>query len=308
MSIALLGVPTNSSGTIDGVARAPAALRRAGLVERLERVASLLDLGDIVVERPSPTRAASGIVDAENLAATLSLVRSATMAARHGGHWPLLVGGDCPILMGAIAGCADATSSVPGLLFVDGHEDAWPPKASTTGEAADMELGLLLGRSIDDLEPKLRAQIPRLAPAGLVVLGARDRAEIEAAGVPSLEGTVEFHDDLAVRSDPGRVAREAVRRLNATGADWWLHVDLDVLSSEALPAVDYVQDGGLSWSELSALTKAAVGAGGCVGATVTIYNPDLDPDGRHAQAIVDFLTDLGSYAEPTTGRAPTRVP
>lgn len=171
-----------------------------------------------------------------------------------------------------------------------------------------MELGLLLGRSIDDLEPKLRAQIPRLAPAGLVVLGARDRAEIEAAGVPSLEGTVEFHDDLAVRSDPGRVAREAVRRLKATGADWWLHVDLDVLSSEALPAVDYVQDGGLSWSELSALTKAAVGAGGCVGATVTIYNPDLDPDGRHAQAIVDFLTDLGSYAEPTTGRAPTRVP
>ena len=37
-----------------------------------------------------------------------------------------------------------ADGDQPGLLFVDGHEDAWPPSASPTGEAADCELGLAL--------------------------------------------------------------------------------------------------------------------------------------------------------------------
>ncbi len=79
--------------------------------------------------------------------------------------------------------------------------------------------------------------------------------------------------------------------------DWWLHVDLDVLSSEALPAVDYRQDGGLSWSDLTALTRSAISAGGCLGATVTIFNPDLDPDGRYALAIVEFIGGLADGLE-----------
>ena len=99
----------------------------------------------------------------------------------------------------------------------------------------------------------------------------------------------------------GRIRRaspsEAVRRVASPSAGWWLHVDLDVLSSDALPAVDYPQDGGLSWSDLTALTRAALSAGGCLGATVTIYNPDLDPDGRHALAIVEFIGGLADGLE-----------
>ncbi len=117
-----------------------------------------------------------------NLAATLARVRSQTAAAVRLGHRPLVVGGDCPILIGALAGCADVSGSPPGLLFVDGHEDGWPPHASTTGEAADMELGLLLGRSTDRLEPALQAQMPRLDPSNVVILGARDRVELDDAG------------------------------------------------------------------------------------------------------------------------------
>ena len=148
-----------------------------------------------------------------------------------------MVGGDCPILIGALAGCADAESGTPpALLFVDGHEDAWPPLASTTGEAADMELGLLLGRSIDDIDPTLRAQIPRLDPATVAVLGARDRAELDAAGVPSLDRTVTVVDDA---DDRGRIRLVWRARPSASVAagrsGWWLHVDLDVLSSRGAP-------------------------------------------------------------------------
>ncbi len=297
MTIALLGVPTNSSGTTDGVARAPQTLREAGLMSRLQRSGSIVDLGDVRVDPPSRTRGRDGIVDAANLAATLARVRGQVVDARLLDHRLLLVGGDCPILIGALAGCADGSGTPPGLLFVDGHEDAWPPHASETGEAADMELGLLLGRSIDGVEPTLRAQIPRLDPAQVVILGARDRGELDEARVDSLDGTISFHDDAAVRADPAGLAREAVRRVASLDPGWWLHVDLDVLSSEALPAVDYLQDGGLSWSDLTALTGSALSAGGCVGATVTIFNPDLDPDGRYAPAIVEFIGGLADGLE-----------
>jgi len=282
-------VPTNSSGTTDGVARAPQVLREEGLAQRLRRDGPLVDLGDIQVEEPSPARGPDGIIDAANLAATLARVRAQVARARHDGLRLVVVGGDCPILIGALAGCADVAGTPPGLLFVDGHEDAWPPAASTTGEAADMELGLLLGRSLQGVEPLLLAQIRRLDPSQVAVLGPRDRTELKGAGVASLDRLVTVRDDAAVRADPAEVAHRAVRRFAGTGSGWWLHIDLDVLSSEALPAVDYEQPGGLSWSDLSELTQVALSIGGCQGATVTIYNPDLDPDRRHASRIVEFI-------------------
>ena len=297
MTVALLGVPTNSSGTTDGVARAPLALRGAGLVERLRLDSPVIDLGDVQVDEPSPVRGPDGIIDAANLAATLARVRAAIADARRAGHRPVVVGGDCPILIGALAGCADVAGRPPGLLLVDGHEDAWPPMASTTGEAADMELGLLLGRSLDGVEPALLAQVPHLDAATVAALGARDRAELDAAGVASLDATVTVVDDAAVQSDPGGVALDAVRRVASMRSGWWLHVDLDVLSSKALPAVDYRQAGGLSWSQLTELTRSALSAHDCAGTTVTIYNPDLDPEARHAPAIVEFIAGLADGLE-----------
>ncbi len=89
-------------------------------------------------------------------------------------------------LIGGLAGCLDVDGVVPGLLFVDGHEDAWPPHASTTGEAADMELGWLLGRGLDGLDEALRSEIPRLATERVAILGPRDRSEILSAGVEPL--------------------------------------------------------------------------------------------------------------------------
>ena len=148
-----------------------------------------------------------------------------------------------------------------------------------------------------DVESSLRSQIPRLDPSGVTILGARDRAELDDARVESLERTVSLLDDAAVGADPAGIASEAVRRVASRGSDWWLHVDLDVLSTEALPAVDYRQDGGLSWADLTELTHSAMSAGGCLGATVTIFNPDLDPDGRYPLAIVEFIGGLADDLE-----------
>jgi arginase len=293
MTVELIGVPTNSSGTTDGVARAPAALREAGLVEACRATgAALVDGGDVTVDPPDPRRGPEGVIDATGLTATLGRVRRRVAVARRAGRIPVLIGGDCPIVLGALAGVAEPDGTAPGLLFIDGHEDAWPPTRSTTGEAADMELGWLLGRGRDGLPPPLLAEIPTLAPGAVAILGARDRREILEAGVDPLDDLVPVVDDRAVVADPAAAARSALDRIGAPARPWWLHVDLDVLSSAALPAVDYEQPGGLGWADLAALTSAALAIGGAIGATVTIYNPDLDPGRRSAPAIVEAIAGI----------------
>jgi arginase len=281
--IGLLGVPTNSAGRTDGVARAPAALREAGLVEALWRSSSVVDYGDVVVRHPSPVRdPGTRVIDPEGLKAMVAEVRDGVAAIVEDARFPLVVGGDCPILLGCLSSFGEADER--GMLFVDGHEDAYAPERSTTGEAADMELGFALGTVDTPWWPDLHT--PLVAPERTWLLGPRDRSTIEAYGTTPLGDRVPVHDDATVAADPGGITSAAVGSLSSSR--WWLHVDLDVLSTEALPAIDYPQDGGLSWDELETVTTTALAAGP-VGWDVTIYNPDLDPTRTHADRIVAFL-------------------
>jgi arginase len=123
------------------------------------------------------------------------------------------------------------------------------------------------------------------------MLGPRDKKTLEETEIQSLDdGTIVFHDDESLRKAAievlaGRAARRLARRVGRL----WLHVDLDVLSTRSLPAVDYRQPGGLSWKQLEVLTSSIISTGNVVGMDLTIYNPDLDPKGRYARRIVRYL-------------------
>ena len=99
-----------------------------------------------------------------------------------------------------------------------------------------------------------------------------------------------------VAADPSRVARAAVDHIRATSERWWLHIDLDVLdplefAAQGLPDVDD-EPGGLTWAQLTDVAVTAVGAGGCIGWSVAIYDPEQDPDGHDARHIVKLGADV----------------
>lgn len=281
MFTTVIGVAYNSAGPTTGVARAPGVLAEAGLVPPGEL--RLVDLP------PGwPVRGPSGLLAEPLLTQMLARASAAIGDAIRAGDRPLVVGGDCPVLLAALAAGRSQVGRV-GLLFVDGHEDAWDPRASPTGEAADSELGLALGRHRDALPEPLASQLPLLDPGDVAMLGARDAEELAAHGQPSLAGEV-----LLLRPDDLReegIAAATRRAVEAIAAQrsWWLHVDLDVLATDQLAAVDYPQDGGLTWAELTALVGTALSRRGCLGWTLCIYNPDLDPDRTEARKIVDFV-------------------
>jgi arginase len=225
--VELIGVPTNSSGTVDGVARAPAVLRQRGLSAALAGRPGFTDAGDLALPAPQSRRGPSGLLAEDALITMIGRVAGAVRAARGRGRFPVVLGGDCPVMLGALA-ALQAEQDQPGLLFVDGHEDAWPPLASPTGEAADCELGLVLGLFDAVLDQRLCGVLPRIRAADVIAIGPHDHDELAAAGVPTLTGQLR-----ALIRPAGVHAGTGAAAAAALPAPWWVHTDLDVLASTA---------------------------------------------------------------------------
>ncbi|MFI5952678.1 arginase family protein [Cryptosporangium sp. NPDC051539] len=290
----LIAVPFNSSGAADGVALAPAALLDAGLAAALPGARVV----EADVPAADPSRGPSGLAAEESLAGMVASVSERVLAAWSADRMPVVLGGDCPVLLGGLV-AAESRGYGAGLVFVDGHEDAWDPHRSTTGEAADSEIALALGWATPPAA--LAPMLPCLRAADLVQLGPRDAGELAEAGQPGIAGRVEALDGRRLAAPGGlTVAYDLAAALVAQTRHWWLHVDLDVLSTEALPAVDYPQPGGLSWSQLETLTEDLLEIGGCGGLSVCIYNPTLD-GGAAAGQIAGFVADAARLLERHAG-------
>ena len=296
MRFEIVGVPYTSMAAPGGIARAIGVLRSAGLVERLRAAGEVDDAGDLDLIEGSGQRGPSGLLNEAALARLIVATREAVTGAHDRHRIPLLIGGDCPVLLGALAALRDRHGSA-ALLIVDGHEDAWPPHLSPTGEASDSEVGLALGRFDTPLPDPVDRLLPLLEADGTAILGPRDRRENEEHGVASLEGVVAlFCDDEALKSDPATRVKDAAEAIGRVSPAFWLHLDLDVLATDQLAAIDYPQPGGLSWSELSVAAETALRSSGCAGASIVIYNPDRERGRQGASRIVQFAAELVAAA------------
>ncbi|MWC00440.1 arginase family protein, partial [Agromyces seonyuensis] len=114
-------------------------------------------------------------------------------------------------------------------------------------------------------------------PESRHVLSRPEAAGVLGAVVPA---------SRAMRLDPGEAAALLA---GPAGPRYWLHLDVDVLDPEWMPAVDSPDPGGLGPAWLAGLLEVL--APRAIGASVTIYDPDLDPDARAARLLVDVLVD-----------------
>jgi arginase len=279
----VVGAPIDCSGAGRGEEHAPAALRAAGLVERL----GLRDAGAADARIRDPRRDPdTGVIGADDVRRASRAIATRVRALVDARQPPLVLGGDCTLLLGVF----QALPRGSGLWFVDGHADFLDGESSPTGEAADMELAILTGHGPAGL---LEGGPPPLAPAAVVLLGhrpseldpevARENARLDPA-IPALTAPE------VRRRGPARVGTEAAARLADRPA--WLHLDLDVLDEDVLPAVTYPQPLGLDWDEFVALARPLATAPSLLGISVADFNPDRDPDGTHAAGVVEALESL----------------
>lgn len=283
----VVGAGLDCSGTGRGEDKAPAALRDAGVVPALEA----RDAGDVPILVNDRTRdPATGIVAVHQLRMAVAAIRARVADVLRSGDQPLVLGGDCTVVIGAAAAVRQHIGPF-GLVFIDGHPDYLDGASSPTGESADMDLAILTGHGPPGLVD-LGGTPPLVEPADVVLVGHRsgDLGADVAAERARLPDVVTQVDSPALAAEGGhRVGRRLVA--NRT-SPWWLHLDLDALDEQALPAVTYPQPGGLGWDDITALL-AVLGAGaGLVGVTVADFRPDLDTDGWYARRIVDLLVGV----------------
>jgi arginase len=74
-----------------------------------------------------------------------------------------VVGGDCAVLVGALAAAKECFGRV-GLAFVDGHLDFFGGDTSPSGEAADTDLAFVTGYSLEGLVDLGGGTPPIVAP------------------------------------------------------------------------------------------------------------------------------------------------
>jgi arginase len=289
--IAILSAPTNlglrppQPGSVPGCAKAPEALRAAGLHERLLG-AGAVEAGLVLPGRyVADADAASGRV--RNQDALVDHARR--LAERLGrlldaGRTPLVLGGDCSLLVGA--GLALARRGRYGLVHLDGHTDfRHPGNSDACLSVAGEDLAAAVGLhwpALSDLD----GRGPYFQPRDVVQVGCRGDDEHLDETRRALGGVVPAEH---VRRDGVQVVARLAGSIAGAAhlQGYWLHVDVDVLDPEHLPAVDSPDPGGLDPDELRRLLAALAPA--AIGVQITIFDPDLDPDGRYARLLTDTL-------------------
>jgi arginase len=285
---AVIGVPIDSVGRSGGTELAPAAVREQPLLERLDAA----DLGDLDVRiRGEDRDSATGVIGIADVVSMTSAVRAAVRDVVAGGALPLVLGGCCALVPGALAGVRDALGAV-GVAYVDGHVDVYDGHSSPTGEAADMPMGVAFGLGPT---PWVKAAGGVSAdPSDVVVLGARDPEE--ASDIAALRAgelaAMQVLGPAELRATGLAAAgARAAERLSAGGGRFWIHLDLDVLDERAMPATDYLMPRGLEWDELAALLDPLGASAALAGLSLGCLNPEKDPDGAYTAKTCALLAD-----------------
>lgn len=283
-----LGLAPPAAGKEPGTRYAPDALRHSGLhgllgpheVRRVEAPSYEPDEDRLINVRNVPAIAAYSRLLADEVERALRLQSFA-----------LVLGGDCSILLGSALALRRCGTFV--LLFLDGHTDFYLPEQSATGGGAGMDLAMVTGWGPEELT-NLDGLRPYVEIGSVIALGNRDDAQRRQALIPHLKDSGAQYWDLAALRRAGieyavRHSLEAIRDHAVDGV--WLHVDVDVLDNEQMPAVDSPQPGGLTYEELLRLLRTVEATAKVVGMQVTIYDPTRDRDGTFARHLSGALAE-----------------
>jgi arginase len=275
-SYAILEAPSVLGLKQTGVDKLAERLLALGFAEQIAaRHAGRLDTPPYDPEIDPETRT----LNAQAIASWSPKLADAVESVLDGGEFPVILGGDCSILLGS--SLALRRRGRFGLLFIDGHADFYQPEVNPNGEAASMDLPFATGHG-PALLTDIEGRRPFVRAEDCVAFAYRDEEEQERYGSQPLPAALARYELATVRRmGLEAAATAAVAHVARDELDgFFIHVDADCVDDALMPAVDYRLAGGLSWDELGALLRIAMASRKAVGLELTIYNPSLDLEAR----------------------------
>jgi arginase len=290
--LVIIGAPSSAGAYAPGQEKAPAALRAAGLLEFLSAGGITVDdLGDISGFRWRADKANPRAMDANVAAAVAKATAEQVASALAADGAVLVLGGDCTVELGTVAGALRGTPSV-GVVYIDLDTDLNTPESTRDGALDWMGVAHMLG--VEGTVPELAELGPRvpMLRSEQVLFFANDNVEPFERRVIEQLGIAEVR--LAeVAADPSSAA-EAVATGWARKFDRLLvHLDLDVLDFVDMPlAENNRRNAGLQFDQLMAALRTLLCAPNWSVLTVCELNPDHgESDGSTVRTSAGALAD-----------------
>ena len=288
-SIALLGAPTSAAGLAGGQEGAPAALRSAGLVDRLTSAGfQVTDYGD---SAPRVYKADDEHPRARNVGDALAIIeelRHKVEFAVKSGALPVILSGDDSVALAAIAGSRRYYRHV-SLISMDRDAGLNVPATTPSGCLDGMVISHVVGRGAPELV-RFWGEPPLIREPDVAIFG------IDRVDEPEQRWMVRspLHRYLAVdlkKRGAAVAAQEVLETVHGSRHEFVLLLDLDVIASEDFGATNFPGTGGLSLDDTRQALTVFVRQPNLAALVVAGYNPTRDSDGRAVKIVVDLLVD-----------------
>jgi arginase len=305
--IALIGAPSSAAAFSPGSEKAPAALRAAGLIEKLRSIGyEITDLGDCAAQLFADDEEHKRARNLGAIVASLNDLKPRAELAIKSGGLVLVLGGDCTQIVALLTGARRYYKHL-SLLWFDRHADLNTPASTPSGRLDGMALAAIQGRGSAELV-RFWGEPPLVREPDTLIYGLQqvDPAEQEFLSRSPVRHV--YAADIQLKG-VATAAQNALALLHADARDFMLHFDLDVIAQEEFPATNVPGSGGLSFPEVQASFTEFVKHKNLLGLDVAQYNPDKDPDGSGAERLVEFLADalaarLTALVPPTADATP----
>jgi arginase len=289
-SVALLGAPTSAAGLAGGQEGAPAALRSAGLLDRLNSAGfQVTDYGDC---KPRVYKADDEHPRARNASEVLAILeelRPKVEIAVKSGALPVILSGDDSVVLAAIAGARRYYRHV-SLISVDRDAGLNVPASTPSGCLDGMVISHVTGRGAPELV-RFWGEPPLVREPDVAIFG------IDRVDEPEQRLLVRspLHHYLAVdlkKRGSAVAAQEALETMHGSRHEFVVLLDLDVIASEDFGATNFPGSGGLSLDDVRQALAVFARQPTLAALVLAGYNPTRDADGSGAKVVVDLLATV----------------
>jgi arginase len=315
--IALIGAPSSAAAFQPGTEKSPAALRAAGIVERLQSAGfEVTDYGDCAPRLFADDDEHRRARNLPAIVAGLNDLKVHTEVAVKSGALVLVLGGDCAQSIGLLTGARRYYKHI-NLLWFDRDADLNTPASTPSGRIDGMVVAHIIGRGAPELV-RFWGETPLVREPDVTLFGITrlDPPEQEFLSKSPLRHITA--EQIAAKG-ASAAANEALTHLHAESRDFVLHLDLDVIAQDEFPSVNVPASGGLTLNEVGSALKQFAAHKNLLGLDIAQYNPDKDPDGSNAKKIVDLVVEAlttrldaaapePSPAEPSAGELERQPP
>ena len=286
----MIGAPSSAGAYGPGQERTPGVFRKHGLISKLKaRGIDVIDRGDGAIacwqaDEANPTARNAGPV-----AGVALELAEAVASALADDHNVLVLGGDCSIELGTVAG-AIRTGAGVGLAYIDVDADL---NTTETGDGIFDWMGvahLLAVEGTHDRLSSLGPYRPMLKPDAVRLLAVDnitgpERRLIDRLGIGSetLASTLTDPSAVAARTRPWAKTFDCLL----------VHLDVDVLDNDQFPIAENTRRRpGLDLPSLAGLVSDLCALPNWRALTLTEINPAHAPDERRSfQQLIALLCD-----------------